>query len=682
MNHVGTSSGSLSALVAQAADEFLDQLDRGEQPDLADFALRYPQIAGVLPQILPTLRILQNAKPGLGLAANELTRTGAIGDFRLIRELGRGGMGIVYEAEQVSLGRRVALKILPGHCGLDGKQLARFQIEAQVAAVLNHPHIVPIFAVGYDQGLHFHAMQLIDGCSLADLLRERAERLGTEAAFAPREAARMALQAALALEHAHSTGIVHRDIKPANLLLDHRDHLWVTDFGLAHLKGVSDLTNTGDMPGTLRYMSPEQADGKRGLDPRSDLYSLAATLYELLTAVPAFDNPDRQKLLRQISCDEPVSPRKRNPQIPRDLETIVQKAMAKEPDQRYSTAQKLADDLERFLADQPILARRPTFPEKASRWSRRHHRFMISVGSLLVVGAMVMAWGMAALWREQNRAHAALEKAQQARQREREALRFTFTASDQIAARALAMVAAPNAELGAGDREFCLHARDYYQQVSERYRDDPEMRRIAAAADHRIGFIRMILKNEDGEPDYRRSITLYEAALADTPADPELRVELASAYSDLALLFRRTQQQSKAVPCLLQVLTVLQNLVSDYPESRSYPLSLTIHQEQLMELFEAAGQVQKASEIRGQLRESYTRELARNPDDARSRNSLAWLLASRMDTSPSDASRAVELAGEAVKLAPEVGSFWNTLGVASYRAGQWNSAVSALWIDR
>ena len=291
---------------------------------------------------------------------------------------------------------------------------------------------------------------------------------------------------------------------------------------------------------------------------------------------------------------------------------------------------------------------------------------------------MVMAWGMAALWREQNRSHAALAKAQQARQREREALRFTFTASDQIAARALAKVAAPEPGPGPADREFCLHALNYYRQVSVHYCDDPEMRRIAAAADHRIGFIRMILKDEDGEPDYRRSIALYQEALARAPADPELRVELASAYSDLALLFRRTQQQPKAVVCLREVLTILQDLVNDFPDSRSYPLSLTMHQEQLMELFEAAGEVLKASKVRSQLRENYARELVRNPDDARSRNSLAWLLSSRPDTSLIDVTRAVELAREAVKLAPEVGSFWNTLGVASYRAGQWDSALSAL----
>ena len=294
-----------------------------------------------------------------------------------MREIGRGGMGVVYEAIQVSLGRQVALKILPMGPGADARQLARFQIEAQVAAALHHPHIVPIFAVGCDQGVHYYAMQLIEGRCLAAMLAEQRKpdepgssgRAGSNAQspdrLSPVAAADLAIQAAEALEHAHALGVLHRDIKPANLLVDADGHLWVTDFGLARLQGTGDLTNSGDLLGTLRYMSPEQAAGGRILDARTDVYSLGATLYELLTGRRAFDGNDRQELLRKITCDEPVPPRKLDPNIPRDLETIVGKAMAKEPERRYATAQELADDLRRFREDRPILARRPTV---AGRW--------------------------------------------------------------------------------------------------------------------------------------------------------------------------------------------------------------------------------------------------------------------------------------------------------------------------
>jgi eukaryotic-like serine/threonine-protein kinase len=176
--------------------------------------------------------------------------------------------------------------------------------------------------------------------------------------------ARLGLEPAEALEHAHQEGIIHRDIKPANLMVDAKGHLWITDFGLARLRSDSGLTITGDLLGTLRYMSPEQALGKRVLiDGRTDIYSLGVTLYDLVTLQPAFEGRERQELLRRIAEEEPTSPREVNGSIPRALETIILKAMAKEPVGRYQTAQDLADDLRRFLEDKPIRAKRPSLAE-------------------------------------------------------------------------------------------------------------------------------------------------------------------------------------------------------------------------------------------------------------------------------------------------------------------------------
>ena len=201
-----------------------------------------------------------------------------------------------------------------------------------------------------------------------------------------RNVARLGAEAADALDHAHGLGILHRDIKPANLLIDPHGALWITDFGLARFPSDLSLTHTGDMVGTLRYMSPEQALARRGVvDQRTDIYALGVTLYELLTLRPAFDGRDHQELLRQIALDEPVSPRRLNPAVPRDLETIVLKAMAKDPSSRYATAQELAADLRRFMDDQPILARRPGLLERTLRWARRHKELVVTAAAILVL---------------------------------------------------------------------------------------------------------------------------------------------------------------------------------------------------------------------------------------------------------------------------------------------------------
>jgi hypothetical protein len=215
-----------------------------------------------------------------------------------------------------------------------------------------------------------------------------------------RAVAWLGIQAAEALEHAHACGVVHRDVKPANLLVDAHGHLWVTDFGLAQFQTDAGLTQTGDLLGTLRYMSPEQAGGQRGLiDHRTDVYSLGATLYELLTLRPPFDGADRQTLLRQILHDEPPPPRALEKAIPAELETIVLKALAKTPAERYATAQDLADDLGRFLAHQPIRARRATALQRLLKWARRHPSVVVA-GFALCVGTAAVSLTSAALLRQ------------------------------------------------------------------------------------------------------------------------------------------------------------------------------------------------------------------------------------------------------------------------------------------
>ncbi|HLN29345.1 MAG TPA: serine/threonine-protein kinase [Gemmataceae bacterium] len=390
----------------RAAQEYLAALETGSRPDRRQFAARFPDLARDLEPYLDALDLFHSAGTTLQTAAHPAAEEGLpaepLGDFRILREIGRGGMGTVYEAMQMSLGRRVALKVLPFAAALDAKQLQRFKHEAQAAAHLHHTNIVPVFAVGAERGVHYYAMQLIEGQNLAEVIRhlrpleqeavhsepavpgaasatvtETAAKLSTQRASRSgnfyRTAIGLALQAAEALEHAHQLGVIHRDVKPANLLVDDRGNVWVTDFGLAQFHNAVGLTRTGDLLGTLRYMSPEQAAGQgTPVDARTDVYSLGATLYEMLTLEPMFDGNDYQHLLRQILYDEPRPPRAVDRSMPAELETIVLKAVSKNPAERYATAQEFADDLRRFLDNRPILARRPSPAQRVRKWARRH----------------------------------------------------------------------------------------------------------------------------------------------------------------------------------------------------------------------------------------------------------------------------------------------------------------------
>ena len=287
-------------------------------------------------------------------------------------------------------------------------------------------------------------------------------------------------------------------------------------------------------------MSPEQAGGGRILDARTDVYSLGATLYEMLTGRAAFVGTDRQELIRQITCEEPTAARKLDPAIPRDLETIVAKAMTKEPERRYATANELALDLRRFCEDRPILARRPTVAGRITTWSRRHRRASATAALALLLVAIGCAAGMARLWHEQRMSLAALAKAEAARARERQALLFTFKASDQVAERALARVAlvSKDSPEALQDREFCRTALEYYEKIAAAYGNDPSLRTIAAATFHRIGFIRTVLGEPRAKEAFHDSISLYERLLETDRFDEETRSELAIAHGDLLILER------------------------------------------------------------------------------------------------------------------------------------------------
>jgi eukaryotic-like serine/threonine-protein kinase len=404
----------------------LAEIEAGRAIDLERLTAEHPSLAGRLRACLAGLFAVEEEGAtmtrAVAAAAPEATRR-RLGDYRLLREVGRGGMGIVYEAEQESLGRRVAVKVLPLAATLDPRQLQRFHNEARAAAGLQHPHIVPVHAVGCEEGVYFYVMRFIDGRTLADWAHPESgteptalgSQSGLSAAPQPgptmdvRTAARLGMQAAEALEHAHQLGVVHRDVKPANLLVDEAGHLWVTDFGLALLWQEDRLTKTGDVVGTLHYMSPEQTSASRGVvDHRTDVYSLGATLYELLTGRPPFEAGFRPELLRQVLEDEPRRLRRLNGAVPADLETIVLKCLAKAPAERYATAQELADDLRRFLDGEAVHAQPPSLVSQLSRWTRRHRTVVGTAAACLLLLIVALAGSLVFVWQEKGRAEQAL----------------------------------------------------------------------------------------------------------------------------------------------------------------------------------------------------------------------------------------------------------------------------------
>lgn len=427
---------------------------------------RYPELADELGDLLSTVALMEDAKregertetdAGLPSQLNAWSAPPQLGDYRLVREIGRGGMGVVYEAEQVSLGRRVALKVLPAAAALDAKRLARFQREAQAVAGLHHTHIASVYGIGEAKGIHFIVMQYLPGYSLDIILAECdrlrhgftvalqaatknspgdssvtdvARSLWTGAAelephpgageprAVPRDAsenppvpelaptriaehagtpyyrnvAGIGQQVAEALAYAHGQGMLHRDIKPSNLLVDVHGMVWLTDFGLAKRADVESLTESGDVLGTLRYMAPEAFRGTA--DARSDLYSLGLTLYEMTVLGPARSASQRDGLVEQVQRGTIPGLRKADPRIPLDLATIIHKAAAAEPAQRYQTATDLAADLARFLADRPIHARRVTLAERALRWARRNPAVSLatSVSALMILLTILIAF--------------------------------------------------------------------------------------------------------------------------------------------------------------------------------------------------------------------------------------------------------------------------------------------------
>lgn len=533
-----------------AAREYLADLEMGRAPDRQAYLARYPELATELGECLEGVELAHALRPTPAVPIPESHAT-PLGDFQIVREIGRGGMGVVYEAMQLSLGRRVALKVLPFAAALDAKQLQRFKTEAHAAAQLHHTNIVPVHAIGCERGVHFYSMQLIEGRPLDRVIGELREGVpppdanGSAATvefrasstagnvsrrtLRPREsyrtAASIAAHVADALAYAHEAGVVHRDIKPANLLLDGKGGVWVTDFGLAQVSADANLTQTGNVVGTLRYMSPEQALGRRDqIDHRTDVYSLGATLYELLTLEPVFGGHDRQALLQQIVHDDPKPLRSLERGVPVELETIVLKALAKLPGDRYATAGHMAADLRRFLDDRTILARRPSLVDRVRKWGRRHPSVVGAAIILLVFGFIGLSVSCALIAQEQARTQTALDA--ERRQKEEAEKRFhqaRRAADDMILMAEEELADAPHLT---GLRKRLLESSlAYYQEFIEQRQDDPDAQAELQATRDRV---KRILRDLAALQGAGQMFLLKDnGVLDDLKADADQREQLA-----------------------------------------------------------------------------------------------------------------------------------------------------------
>ncbi len=588
------------------AEEFLDRRRRGEVVSVDQFASTHPELAKEIQHLFPAMIAMEQFKISKRSGSNEpiemhFDTPTQLGDYRIIGEIGRGAMGVVYEAEQQSLGRKVAVKVFPRRMLRNSRQLDRFHREARTAASLHHTNIVPVFGVGEQDGLHYFVMQRIDGIALdaviggldpspddqvsgasrgkllasastshgsddtietktelAQLRLVGDESSDTLPASSPvpqidfnnlhgrarwRWVANIGIQVAEAIGYAHAQGVLHRDVKPGNLLLDPRGRVWVTDFGLATVMQAEKEHCLDDVAGTLRFMAPEHLSGEQ--NARGDIYSLGLTLYELLTRQPAFAEQDRAELIDKIQRGEITPPRVVRPSIPQDLEAVVMKAIACDPQHRYDSAEVFAEDLRRFVDGRPVRARRTGPSGRVRRWARRNPAIASLTAALLlvVVSSFLL---VSAKWREavaeNHRAEDNLSLALESMDQILE--RFAAGWMAQPSVTAVQMNAAnredeaPSAEVEMVVSNYSAavleDALKFYDQFARKNATNPQLQRETAKVHRRVADIYQRLGQFDqAENAYKRCLEILESQPISDAAD--LALEQAATRNQLGL---------------------------------------------------------------------------------------------------------------------------------------------------
>lgn len=595
--------------VEELASEFADRLRGGEHVSVEKYAARYPKYAEQIRDLFPTIVAVEqlNAKRQMESDISRPVMPKQLGDYRILCEIARGGMGIVYEAEQVSLGRRVAVKVLPPQVLRSERDVRRFEREAQTAASLHHSNIVPVFGIGEENGQRYIVMQLIRGVGLDEILGEIKESMlsrsvsadetrvassritiakrsavellaselkldSTVGSSSPtltgadgnfpvvepeiepivmqsqigveyfRNVARIGMQAAEALQYAHQNDTLHRDIKPGNLLLDNDGRIWIADFGLAKALQDDDVTCSGDVVGTMAYVAPERFRGET--TKASDIYSLGVTLYEMLTLKKAFDGADRVAVMNRVTTEPLPSPRRINRAVPRDLETIVLKAAAQDPKDRYGSAARLAADLQAFLEDRPIEARRLSYVEHVTRWSRRNPGVASLASAVVVLIAAVfglLVFGYQHADRQRERAEAISRSAIGAL--DEIYSRFAFTPlSVSLDASEMddssEVVAAPQMPISKDVASLLENLLAFYDELSVRTENSDAVTFKYIAANCQVGDIhRRLGQLEDARESYQAAINRLNKLGPSLRNTMAMRLEAARAHNGIGMTY-------------------------------------------------------------------------------------------------------------------------------------------------
>jgi len=540
------------------------------------------------PHDQPTAAVL-GRDPSATPAASESTSIRYFGDYEIVREIARGGMGVVFQARQNSLNRPVALKMILAGQLADDTDVRRFYIEAEAAANLDHPGIVPIYEVGQHEGQHYFSMGFVEGQSLSQRL--------ARGLLPAREAAELIRRVSEAIEYAHRRGVIHRDLKPANILLDANGDPRVTDFGLAKkVQGDSGLTGSGQIMGTPSYMPPEQARGKRGdVGPAADVYALGATLYALVTGRPPFQAASVMDTVIQVISEDPVPPRRLNVSVPRDLETICLKCLEKERSRRYGSAAALGEDLRRFLVGEPVLARPVSQVERGWRWCKRNPWLAGAIGSAaaLLVAVAVLSLRYAA---DRNRAAtkiaglaADLKKENQiandeARRASDEARRANVEAQRAEEREVLAIDAVKkfrdavhthpelknHPELDSLRKALLKEPLAFFQMLRDQLQADRDassgnLKRLADANFDLARTTEEIGSIPDAIRSYAESIALHDRIGRDRPADIGCQNHLAQSHNSIGLLLRATGRPAEALSSLRRGLEIFERLARENP---------------------------------------------------------------------------------------------------------------------
>ncbi|TAH38151.1 MAG: serine/threonine-protein kinase [Planctomycetota bacterium] len=636
-------------LVQQLVAEYLELLEDAGAEAAEDLLRRHPAYAQSIREQLQSLR-----EAGFLDAAEYPER---LGEFRLLGRLGGGGMGVVFRAVQEPLGRVVALKLIrPDQLLFPGAR-ARFRREAEAAARLQHPGIVPVYTVGEERGLPYLAMELVEGCTLAQVLRSLQDRrpgalVGEDLARAVGAAGaghifsgswveacfRLVRQAAEALDHAHRRGVVHRDVKPSNLMVTPGGRVLLLDFGLAQAEGGSRLTRTGSQPGSLPYMSPEQVRGESAaVGPRSDLYGLGVVLYELLTLRPPYAQESSEALRHSILAGNPEAVRRRNPAVAWDAETVCLTAMEPDPARRYASAADFGRDLGNVLQHRPIEARRPGAWLRLRRWTQRRPAAAIALSS----GILILVGGPLAFGLQQ---HAARQRLDAEKQRAETNFLRAFDAVQRMLTRVGETRLAHEPGLDALRRELLLEALAFHRQFLEERSTDPAVRFETAQAYGRVARVHKqlgeyaqaeqayhdglavlesliaaaprdlpyrseagALQNDLGTllaslgrlPEARESLerarALREELARALPEDPEALTNLAASHCNLGLLLRETPDRKAAERGLRQALEIQQQVARAQPDQPEYRRPLADFHHNLAELLRQQGRLEEAA---------------------------------------------------------------------------------------